>query len=106
MLLQNTLIKEYQKLGYSRVKAQVRVITPPTPVTDLQLSNIGGITKLAPRSGAPLQVEVAGGSANAPVDVSCAMEARVQIFITATSSAGVSASGRSESTLIVPGTFR
>jgi hypothetical protein len=106
MLLQSTLIQEYQKLGYSRVNASVRISTPTTAITELQLPNISGISKLAPKPGAPLQVDVAGGSANAPVDVSCAIEARVQIFVTATNPAGISASDRSVSTLIVRGTFR
>ena len=52
MLLQSTLIQEYQKLGYSRVNASVRISTPTTAITELQLPNISGISKLAPKPGA------------------------------------------------------
>ena len=84
----------------------VRILTPVTNIVELQFSNVSGLAKLGGKAASPLQVEMQGGSAGSPVDVACAMEAKVQTSVTAIDASGTRRSENSENTLIVRGSFR
>lgn len=72
---------------------------------ELKFANIEGITKFEPKTDKPLELTVAGGTESSPVEVGCAMEARVEITIAGENAKGERALGKNMSTIIVRGVF-
>lgn len=105
-LLQTTIASGYTKSGYNGVLVTVRILTPKTLVTELAFGNISGVSKLAPKPGSPLQVDLQGGTASSPVEIGCALEAKIDVRVSVIeSTTGKRVENTSTSTIVVRGAF-
>lgn len=104
-LLRVSILDGYQKVGWKNVASNVRIILPRTEATVLAFTSIEGITKFGGKGAGSLQLNLEGGTEANPVEIGCAMEARVETVISAEGTDGKRVTEKSTSTIIVRGVF-
>jgi len=105
-LLRDKIKSQYEQAGYKDVQVSIRYKLPQTPIKTLAVTDVTGITKLGTKAGKPLQVDIEGGSANAPIDLGCTLEMTVDVFLSVVGTDGKRVRDTGSSKIVVRGAIR